>query len=324
MRTVVVAGLLAGLFTQTSNARQAVDTTTYRLTGSRIAIGRDVQIERDEEVSDAVVAIGGSVTVDGRVRHGLVAVGGDVHLTPTSDVSGEIVLVGGRLTRDEGARQVGEVTYVSFGRWSDRAGAWRRGIDFGPVGRWIMLAGTMARVSVLAVLMALMLLIARTPVARVGRAAAAEPLRAGLVGLAAELFFIPIVIAMSLALAITIVGLPFIPLFVPIAVVLAVFALVLGYTALACRLGEWLEDRLGWRPGSVFLATAMGLILIIGPTLLARVLNVAPGPFHTAAFGLLIAGVGLEFVVWTIGLGAAIITGLGRWQTMPPPVPVEG
>ena len=105
---------------------------------------------------------------------------------------------------------------------------------------------------------------------------------------------------------------------------LAVFALVLGYTALACRLGEWLEDRLGWRPGSAFLATGMGLILIIGPTLVARVLNVAPGPFRTAAFSLLVVGLCLEFVVWTIGLGAAIITGLGRWQTVPPPVPVEG
>jgi hypothetical protein len=45
---------------------------------------------------------------------------------------------------------------------------------------------------------------------------------------------------------------------VPIAIVIAVFAFVLGFTALACRLGEWIEDRLGWQPGNAFVATAIG------------------------------------------------------------------
>ena len=323
MRTIVLTGLMAGILTQTSAASQPSNPTVYRLTGSRIAIGQDVRIERNEEVSDTVVVLGGSVTVDGRARDGIVVIGGDAHLMPTSDVRGDIVLVGGRLIRDDGAQQVGRVNYVSVGGWSDRAGRWLPGMHLGAVGRWLMLAGTMARVSVLAVLMAMTLIIARTPVARVGRAAAAEPLRAGLVGFAAEVFFVPLVIAMSLALAVTIVGLAFIPLFVPIAVVVAMFALVLGYTALACRLGEWIEDRLGWHPGNAFLATGLGLLVIIGPTLVARVLNVAPGPFRAAAFGLLMVGLCVEFAVWTVGLGAAIITGLGRWQTVPPPLPVQ-
>jgi len=323
MRTLLMAAVLTVVGVQGSLAQQASEPATYRLTGTRLAIGQDVRIERDEEVSDAVVVIGGSATIDGRVRDGVVVVGGDAHLTATADVSGDIVLVGGQLVRDEGARQVGRVNYVSFGRWSAREGRWFPSFNMSEVGRWFLLAGTTARIAVLAVLMGLMLLVARTPVARVSRAAAAEPLRAALVGLAAEIFFVPVLIAMCLALAVTIVGLAFIPLFVPLALAVALFALVLGYTALACRVGQWIEDRLGWRPGSAFLATALGLLVIAGPTFLARVLAVSPGPLRTVAFGALIIGLALEFLVWTIGLGAAILTGLGRWQTVPPPVPAE-
>ena len=158
---------------------------------------------------------------------------------------------------------------------------------------------------------------------RVGRAAASEPVRAALVGLAAEIFFVPFLVVASIAMAVTIVGIPFVALLVPIALVVALFAMVLGYTALACRIGEWIEDRLGWQPGNAFVATAMGFAAIIAPTLAARLLGVAPDPVRLMAFGLLLAGLAVEFVVWTIGLGAAIITGLGRWHTVPPPIVVQ-
>ena len=64
----------------------------------------------------------------------------------------------------------------------------------------------------------------------------------------------------------------------------------------------------------------MGMLLIIAPTILARVLGVAPEPARVAAFGVLVVGVGLEFVIWTIGLGATLMTGFGRWNTSPPPI----
>jgi hypothetical protein len=48
---------------------------------------------------------------------------------------------------------------------------------------------------------------------------------------------------------------------------------------------------------------------------------VAPDPLHAGAFGLLVIGTVIEYAVWTVGLGAAIMTGLGQWATQPPPVP---
>jgi hypothetical protein len=320
MRNALLTVVLAGLLAPVSLAAQSDAPATYRLTGTRLAIGQDVHIERNEEVTDAAVVVGGSLLVDGRVRDGIVVVGGDLRLTATADVRGDIVLVGGQLTRDEGARHTGSVSYISFGEWSRRTLGWFPVFDFGDFGRWLSLAGTFARVSLLAVLMTVMLVIARPAVARSGRAAVAEPIRAGLIGLAAEIFFIPFLIAASIGLAITIVGLPFVALLVPVAIAIAVFSLVLGFTALACRLGEWLEDRLGWQPGNAFLATAIGFFLILAPTLAARLIGVGPEALQPFAFGLLMLGLAVEFLAWTVGLGAAIITGLGRWHTVPPPI----
>jgi hypothetical protein len=313
-------GVAIGLLVPPPAFAQTSESTTYRLTGARIAFGQDVRIERDEEVIDGVVVVGGNATVDGRVRDSLVVVGGDIHLTSTADVRGDIVLVGGRLTRDAGAQLVGGVNYVSFGEWSRRNLGWWPSVQFGEVGRWLSLAGTIARVSLLVILMAGMLIVARAPVARVGRAALAEPLRALVIGLVAEIFFVPLLVAASIGLAITLIGIPFVLLLVPIAIVMLVFAYVLGFTALACRIGEWIEDRLGWQPGNAFVATAIGFILLLTPTLLARFLNVASDSVWPLTWGLVAAGLTVEFVAWTIGLGAALMTGLGRWYTVPPPI----
>lgn len=320
MRKALLTVLLAGFAAQLNVSAQAGDTSTYRLTGTRIALGQDVRIERDEEVTDAAVVVGGSLVVDGRVRDGIVVVGGNLRLTATADVRGDIMLVGGQLVREPGARHAGSVNYVSFGDWSRRTLGVLPTFNFGDFGRWLSLAGTFARVSLLAVLMTVVLVVARPAVARSGRAAVAEPVRAGLVGLAAEIFFVPFLIAASLGLAITIVGIPFVALLVPVAIAIAVFALVLGFTSLSCRLGEWVEDRLGWQPGNAFLATAIGFFLIMGPTIAARLMGVGPEALRPVAFGLLILGLAVEFAAWTVGLGATILTGLGRWHTVPPPI----
>jgi len=105
-------------------------------------------------------------------------------------------------------------------------------------------------------------------------------------------------------------------LLVPIAIVIAVFALVLGFTSLACRLGEWVRNA--W--GNAFIATAVGVFLIMGPTLAARLIGVGPDALRPLAFVILMVGLAVEFLAWTVGLGVAILTGLGRWHTVLPPI----
>jgi hypothetical protein len=295
----------------------------YRTTGSRVAIGRNIKVARDEEVSDAVVVIGGSLRVDGRVRDGLVVVGGNLELGPTADVRGDVVMVGGRFSREPGAQVRGSVSDVSFGEW----GSWSVGgfylptVDFGNFGRWVSLFGATFRIALLLLLMAIALLLARAPVARIGRAAAAEPGRAFALGILAEIFFLPALIIASIGLIVTIIGIPLVALLVPVAFLAGFTALILGFTGLACHLGERVGDRLGWRGHSAFLAASIGLLLVVGPTLLSRFVGIAPAPIRYTAFGILMIGLLLEFVVWTMGLGATLMTGFGRWSTAPPPVP---
>ena len=190
----------------------------------------------------------------------VVVAGGDLHLTPTADVRGDAVLIGGALIRDPGATLTGAVSETTFRGWVGAHDllAWRPGPRWGEVRRWLRLAGTMGRVALLACLMVLVLAVARAPVARVGRAAAAQPIRAAVVGLVAEVLFLPLLLAMSISLGITIIGLPFVALLVPLAIVLAVVALLL-ITAFACRLGSGSRTASaggrpvpGWPPRSVW------------------------------------------------------------------------
>jgi hypothetical protein len=294
----------------------------YRTTGSRVALGRSIHVAADEEVTVAVVVVGGSVRVDGRVQDGVFVVGGDVDLGPQAEVRGDVVVVGGQLNRADGARLRGSVSDISFGDW------WREfgGIDlprfdFGGFSRWLALFGAVFRVGMLALAMGFVLVIARAPVARVGRAAGAEPVRAFFLGFAAQVLFLPALIMASVGLIVTIIGIPLVAVLVPVALFTLFVALLLGFTAMACRTGEWLEDRFGWRGHSAFLATAVGLLIIVGPTMLSRVLGFAPFPLNTGAFALLIAGLFFEYIIWTIGLGATLMTGFGRWSTSPPPIP---
>ena len=319
---VLIAAGVIGAAAQNASAPAPDRPEVFRTTGSRIAIGRSIQIPPGEEVSDVVVAIGGSVRVDGRVRDGMVVIGGDVSLGPKADVRGDIVLVGGRLTRDPGAQLRGSVSDVSIGDWGwSWGGVSLPNLDFGGVGRWLAVVGAAFRIALLALVMAFMLLVARAPVARIGRSAGAEPVRAFLVGLAAAIFFVPLLIAACIALVFTIVGIPLVAVLVPGALCLAFVALTLGFTAMACRIGEWVEDRLGWRADSAVLATSIGLLIIVGPSMLSRVFGLGPGPLRALAIGLLVAGVVFEAIIWTIGLGATLVTGFGRWSTAPPPVP---
>ncbi|HEX7283251.1 MAG TPA: hypothetical protein VF239_14435, partial [Vicinamibacterales bacterium] len=134
MRTALLAVVLTAVVFNASAEAQIPETVTYRVTGTRIAVGQDVRIERDEEVREAVIVVGGNLIIDGRVRDGVFVAGGDVHLSSTADVRGDLIVAGGKLTRDAGSRQLGSVSYISFGEWWRTNTWWWPSIRFGEVG----------------------------------------------------------------------------------------------------------------------------------------------------------------------------------------------
>ena len=295
----------------------------YRRTGVRLAFGKSIVVAEDEDVTESVFAVGGAVRIDGRVRNDVVVIGGNLDLSPTAEVRGDITVVGGRVTLAPGARHSGEV-HNDIGRrlggWSWPTVGWSR-FDVGPAARWLALAGTLTRVMLLALAVAFVTFAARGRVMRIGAAATATPIHAGLVGLATQVLFVPALVVLAIVMAITIVGLPFIAVVIPLLVVLMFAAMVLGFTSLAATVGQAIGRRAGWATGTAVGAAVLGLAVIVLPTVLSRLMGMAPDSARVGALVLLGLGTAVEYVAWTVGLGAAVMTGLGKWAVVPPPLP---
>ncbi len=294
--------------------------------GDQVRFGGNVRVGEDELVVGDVVAIGGSARIDGEVRGEVVAVGGNVELGPRSLVTEDIAVVGGTLERAEGSRVQGDlhevgIGEIDFGDW--RMGDWRprmRGFS-----RTLALMSTLGRVAILCVLGALVMLLGREYVERTSLRAVAEPLKAGAIGFLAQLLFLPVLIITILILVVTIVGIPLL-LLIPFAMLaLAVIAL-LGFTSIAYRVGQFVSERFGWGVSSPYAMTVLGILVVVSPLLLTRLLSLLGGPIVPMAFGLGVIAFVVEYVVWTIGFGAVALARLDRPRppsvtiAEPPPV----
>ena len=290
-----------------------------------VRIGGNVSVDADESVEGDVVVIGGSATVDGEVEGELVVVGGSARLGPLAEVSGDVTVVGGGLSRDPKATIRGKVQEVGFGdvawgrgnwekhdRWS-----WNPLEGFYPIAR---LTGTLARLGLLILLTSLVMFVARTPVEQIADRVAADPVKSWVVGFLAEILFVPLLVMTVVVLAISIIGIPLL-LLVPVAIVAGIVALLVGFTGVAYHVGRLLQDKIEALRARPYAATIAGIVAILSPLLLARVVGLTGfiggiGPI----VGMLVAvGLLLEYMAWTAGLGAAALARIGR-STAPPAV----
>jgi hypothetical protein len=294
----------------------------------QVKFGGSLTVNQDEVVDGDVVAIGGSVHVDGKVNGDAVAIGGGLVLGPKADVQGDAVVIGGRLSRDPGAHIGGKVVDVGAGNFD--FGGFRR--DRLPFGRLftpfsgaalglLALTSTLARLAVLWVLASLVLLVGREHVERVGARAVAEPVKAGVIGLLAQLLFVPMLVITILLLIVTIIGIPLLVL-VPFAVLaLAVIGLV-GFTAVASYLGRLINRRFDWSGDNPYLTVVIGIVLLASPVLIARLIGLA-GIFTFPITGTLaFLGFLLEYAAWTVGFGAVALLRFERPGGTLPSVPV--
>jgi hypothetical protein len=290
----------------------------------------------DGEVSGDVVAVGGSCTINGRVGGSVTAVGGSVRLGPQAEVMGDISSVGGIIDRAPGARVHGSVSEVSaLGAVGHRDGygtPWAF-LPFAGVG---LLIETITKILLLALLVCLVLLVARPTVERIALRVGAEPGRAGLTGVLSQLAFLPLLVVVTVLLAITVIGCALYLLY-PFAFIALLLAGLVGYAAVALRLGGWAEARFGWRYTSPYMMAIAGVALIEFLPFLGRMLGLigllAPLTIAARGFGFLI-----EYLAWTIGFGAVVLDflaagGFRQWRrpgtavvvpapsTIPPPAP---
>jgi len=291
-----------------------------------LAFGGNVRV--DGEVEQDAVSIGGSVRVNGRVGGEVVAVGGSVHLGPDSEVEGDVTSVGGRVERAEGARVGGRVSEVEMSRGGFGPGSW------GP-GRWGWersvsdrmerlgdVFGAVVCLVVLILLVGLVTVVARGPVERVAAKSARDPWRSLLAGLLIEVLFVPAI----LLLIISIVGC----LVIPVVVAMLLVGLFLGIAGVAVTVGRWCEGRFGWQLKGLFVSALVGLTAIHVWTLFATGLDAVSGLLWVPSAILWVFGLALQFVAWTIGLGAVWLTRFGAGPAapaaaaLPPPAPPVG
>jgi hypothetical protein len=289
-------------------------TRSRRGSSDRVRFAGDVAVGRDEVVSGDVVAIGGSALVDGEVMGDVVAVGGSVRLGPDASVQGDVTVIGGGLDRQSGAHVGGSINEVGVGGIGSSVfgrAPWRRDDLAGPIfGSTFALVGTLVRFAVLSLLVSIVLLIGKDFVGRVAATASAEPIKAGLVGVLTQLLFVPVLIVTIVLLIVTIIGIPLL-LLVPFAVLALVIISLIGFAAVTYRLGELAAVRLNRDATNPYTTAILGILVVLSPILLARLVGVAGGVLFPISATLVAIGLIGEYLAWTIGLGAVALLRLG-------------
>lgn len=285
--------------------------------GDRVNVFGDVHVREDEEIGGEAVAVIGDAKIDGSVHGQVVAVLGSVHLGPKAVVNGDVVSVGGRVHRAEGAQTRGGVTEVALAgpNVNVHFDPWFRGWGFGFPGFGAVprLIATGFRLLLVLLLAGMALLIARPTVEAAAQRSTDDPVKTTIVGLAAELLILPVLVLTAIILAITIILSPLI-LLLPFVVLLLVLMAIAGFAGVAAAIGQWVQRRFGFGSSGPFTAMALGVVVILLPLLVGRMLAIGGWPLTPFSTWLVTLGFVFELLVWACGLGAVLTNGVTRWR----------
>ena len=213
-----------------------------------VRIGGDVVVEEGTEVKDAV-AVGGSVTVNGKVRKSAVAVGGSVVLGPNAVIGKDVVTVGGSVKQAQGSIIHGDIVEMNIPGVSaiipfffeDTVSSWFWTLKI------VSLIGFLAfAVLLVAVLPKPFNLISDNVQHHIGKT-----ILWGLLGLA-------VLIPLAIFLAISVIGIPLIAL----EAFLVGLAFLVGYIAIAQFVGDRIAALMGRPALNVIWLTVMGLLAL--------------------------------------------------------------
>jgi hypothetical protein len=282
-----------------------------------VRFGEDIEIGPGEHLSGDVVAIGGDVTVAGKIDGDCVSIGGDVTLKEGAEVEGDVVCMGGTLTLGDSV-QVGSDAVSLWGRLKaspsskifghlSEVGVGRA---FGPVGIFnhhqeagSRVLGFIGRIVWVLLLVGIGLLAFSLFPSRMRRLADTVQQR-GLVtflaGMAGWILWLPA----AVLLCITLVG-------IPVAILLIVFTPImalLGYVAVAEIVGKRVVERLNFVPASAAKIMLVGVVALESAVLLGKFLGLIGSFLHYLGMFLAVLGWSVIFVAVTMGFGAFLIT----------------
>jgi hypothetical protein len=126
----------------------------------------------------------------------------------------------------------------------------------------------------------------------------------------------------AIGLIITVIGIPLLIL-LPFALLAFMVVWLAGFAGVAAQLGSRLRGS-RTPADSTLLDTACGIALLGLVSVIGNVLAVGPFFFGPAAAAFGLAGIVIEYIAWTIALGAGLRAPFrNQWRTSPPPVPAH-
>ncbi len=302
--------------TEQTPAEPGREAPARRRSDARVRIGGSVRIERDEVVNGAVVVVLGSATVEGEVRDDVVVVAGNARLGPDADVHGDVTVVGGRLDADPKAHVGGRINEIGLATPNVRLAPFSRwGWRLHPFHSWwnsprFDLFAVSLRMLLFGLMSLVLVVVAPQATRRIERRVAADPWRSGFVGLLAQLVFIPLLVLTIVILVVSIIGIPLLVL-IPFALLALLFALLIGFAGVAARVGSWAQERFGLTPPNRLVTVLLGLVAIWLLTMVGHVVALGGWPVWGLAAIFAVVGFLVEYVAWTVGFGAALLTRFG-------------
>lgn len=216
----------------------------------RVNIGGSVTVNEGETVENAV-AVMGDVTVNGTVNQDAVAVLGGVRVGPAGRINGDLVSVLGNITLADGAWVGGSKTRIN--PFDGTRAVWPFPLL---AGGFIGLLWLFKLLLFLGFLALAVLLVALLPdhLDRVSDSVVGSPLRVLLAGCVSVLLVAPVCIALVL----TIIGIPLIPL----GALLFAGAVFFGYLAVARIVGQKVIAALYKKPALRMWEMLLGVVLL--------------------------------------------------------------
>jgi len=264
-----------------------------------------------------VVVAGGSLTVRGEVHGDAVVGNGDLVLEPGAVVYGDAVVTGGKLV-NRGGSVLGK---VQEGGPSRRAGGTQANIHIntpliGGLGAgWAGLAGTLVLGLVICALGAAISVYGRSYLEQASDVVRRAPLNAATIGLAVNVLALPAFLVGMLALILTLVGIPFLLVFIPLFWTAVIVLSAAGVVAVAHALGSGAARRReaeGTSRGALAYSLT-GVLVLLAPLVVSHLLGVTPFTGWLAdALG--VVSWTLLWLAASVGAGAVMIVSVRAWR----------
>ncbi len=274
MRKLLCASVILLAFASLSFA--AITGIDPDVKNSLVKVGSDVLVPIGANIQSAV-AVGGNVDVFGTIQKDAVAVGGDLMVRKSAVIHGDAVCIGGKLIKEPGATITGDNVEISVANLP--------GLFIGKSCGWGL--SIIGLVSFLSFLILALFAAAFFPnhLGRISYFGERMPGASFLWGLLMIVLIIPIIIL----LAVSLIGIIFIPFYL----ILLAGAAFFGYIAVSQLLGKKILKGMRLRNKPMMIEVVVGFIFL-------EIINLIP-----------LIGWLIKIIAVTMGLGAVLATRFG-------------